>query len=146
MRYLLGVPIPEDLCPPARRSVNLNGVHHVTRGQYLLGMALVALSLGGCVAYEPVPVVAPQPSPQQRFDRAWDAAVAAMVEQGVTITAQDRSAGVIRGHREGVSVTATVQTQADGNVQVSFETARAGDKEPGLAKRLSESFTRRVGR
>jgi len=53
---------------------------------------------------------------------------------------------VIRGHREGVNVTATVQTQTDGNVQVSFETARAGDKEPGLAKRLSESFTRRVGR
>jgi hypothetical protein len=116
------------------------------RATWRVVVALAVVALGACVAYEPVPVAVPQPSPQQRYDRYWDAAVAAMVEQGVTITSQDRTAGVIRGTQAGTSVTTTVQAQSDGGVQVSFETARAGNREPGLAQRLSESFTRRIGR
>ena len=107
-------------------------------------LALGLLALGGCVVYEPVAV--PQPSPAQRYDRYWDAALAALAEQGVTVTSQDRAAGVIRGSRDGVGVTTVVQAQGDGSVQVSFETARAGNKEPGLAKALSDSFSRRIGR
>jgi hypothetical protein len=110
-----------------------------------LTLVLVLAGLGGCVAYTPVPVTAPQPSPQQRFDRSWAAAAGAMTDQGVTITSQDRGAGVIRGARAGVPVTATVQTQADGNVQVSFETVGAAEKDPGLTQRLRESYLRRMG-
>jgi hypothetical protein len=62
------------------------------------------------------------------------------------ITAQDRGAGTIRGDRAGIAVTAMVKTQADGSVQVSFETVGAADKDPGLAKRLRESYLRRMGR
>jgi len=111
-----------------------------------LALALALVALGGCVVYEPVPVTAPQPSPQQRYERSWAAAAGAMSDQGVTITAQDRGAGVIRGGRAGVSVTATVQTQADGNVQVSFETVGAAEKDPGLTQRLRDSYVRRMGR
>jgi hypothetical protein len=110
-----------------------------------LAFAVALATLGGCVAYTPVPVAAPQPSPQQRFDRSWSAAAGAMADQGVTISAQDRGAGVIRGARAGVPVTATVQTQADGNVQVSFETVGAAEKDPGLTQRLRESYLRRMG-
>jgi len=107
-------------------------------------LAISLLVLGGCVVYEPVPVA--QPSPQQRYDQSWAAAAAAMTDQGVTVTSQDRGAGAIRGQRSGVTVTALVQTQPDGNVQVSFETAGAPGTETGLAKRLRESYLRRMGR
>ena len=106
-------------------------------------LAIGLLALGGCVAYAPVPMA--QPSPQQRYDQSWAAAAAAMTDQGVTITAQDRGAGAIRGQRAGVDVTALVQTQPDGNVQVSFETAGPPGAEPGLAKRLREGYLRRMG-
>jgi len=106
-------------------------------------LAIGLLALGGCVAYAPVPMA--QPSPQQRYDQSWAAAAAAMTDQGVTITAQDRGASTIRGQRSGVDVTALVQTQPDGNVQVSFETAGPPGAEPGLAKRLREGYLRRMG-
>jgi hypothetical protein len=113
-----------------------------------LALAGALAMLSACVAYTypPVPVAAPQPSPQQRYEQSWAAAAGAMADQGVTITAQDRGAGVIRGARAGVPVTAAVSTQADGNVQVSFETVGAAEKDPGLTQRLRESFLRRMGR
>jgi hypothetical protein len=116
----------------------------MTRALKPLALALGLMALAGCVVYEPVTL--PQPSPAQRYDRYWDAALAAMAEQGVTVTSQDRASGVIRGARNGVSVTTVVQSQADGSVQVSFETSRAGNQEPGLARALSDSFSRRIGR
>jgi hypothetical protein len=106
-------------------------------------LAFGLLALGGCVAYTPAPMA--PPSLQQRYDQSWAAAAAAMTDQGVTITAQDRGAGAIRGQHAGVNVTALVQTQPDGNVQVSFETAGPPGAEPGLAKRLREGYLRRMG-
>jgi hypothetical protein len=116
------------------------------RPLHSLAIALLLTLLVGCVAYAPVPMAAPQPSPQQRFDTSWAAAANAMTDQGVTITAQDRGAGVIRGNRAGVPVTANVKVEADGNVQVSFETVGAAEKDPGLTQRLRDSFLRRMGR
>lgn len=109
-------------------------------------LACVAGSLAsaGCVVYEPTPV--PQASPQQRFDRSWSAAAAAMGDQGVTIVTQDRGAGVIRGTRGGITVSATLVTLADGSVQVKFGASGATDKDPGLLNRVSESYERRMGR
>lgn len=109
-----------------------------------LVFAMGLSALGGCVVHEPVPMA--QTSPQQRWDQSWAAAAGAMTDQGVTVTAQDRGAGAIRGQRSGVTVTALVRTLADGNVQVSFETAGVPGAEPELAKRLRESYLRRMGR
>lgn len=111
-----------------------------------LALAIALTMLGACVAYTPVPLVSPQPSLQERFERSWAAAAGAMADQGVTITSQDKVAGVIRGSRAGLPVTATVQTQADGSLRVSFEASAAADKDPGLPDRLSESYLRRTGR
>jgi hypothetical protein len=113
---------------------------------FMLGVAAAALPLGGCVVYEPVPVSAPQQSPQQRYDRSWNAAAGAMADQGVTILAQDRGSGVIRGTRGGITVTATLQTQADGSVRVKFGSTGATDTDPGLLERVSQSYERRMGR
>jgi len=106
-------------------------------------LAGFVLALGGCVVYEPVVV---QPSPQQRFDRSWDAAGGALADQGVTITAQDRGAGVLRGERGGVGITASVRTLADGRIEVKFDQTGATGSDPNLVHRISESYDRRMGR
>ena len=106
-------------------------------------LAGFVLALGGCVVYEPVVV---QPSPQQRFDRSWDAAGGALADQGVTITAQDRGAGVIRGTRDGINIAASVQTLADGSIQVKFDQSGATSSDPNLIHRVSDSYDRRMGR
>jgi hypothetical protein len=113
----------------------------------LLVVVAVILPLGACVVYEPIPVVAsPQMTVQQRFDRAWAAAGGAMYDQGLTITAQDRGSGVIRGERGGITITATLETLADGSVQVKFNSREATTTDPGLINRVSDSYDRRIGR
>ena len=84
----------------------------MSRALHSLVLALALAMLAGCVAYAPVPVA--PPSPQPRFEQSWAAAVGAMVDQGVTITVQDRAAGAIRGQRGSATVTALVQTLAGG--------------------------------
>ena len=109
----------------------------------IVALVLSALLLGSCVVYEPVPV---GPTTQQRFDRSWSAAAGAMSDQGVAIDAQDRAAGAIRGNRGGIVITATLQTLADGSIQVRFDQSGATSTDPGLIHRISESYERRMGR
>jgi len=106
------------------------------------GVAASAL-LGGCVVYEPAPVAYSRPS---TFDRSWNAAVAAMREQGVAITQEDRGAGVVRGTRGGINVTGTVRTQADGSVRVQFDTSGATGSDPTLIDRITRSYQSYMGR
>jgi hypothetical protein len=115
----------------------------MNRKACLLAVVAVTLPLAGCVVYEPVPVVQ---TVQQRFDRSWDAAVGAMSEQGLTITTHDRNAGVIRGERGGITVTAGVQTLPDGRIQVRFDQTGATSTDPDLIHRVSDGYDRRMGR
>ena len=106
----------------------------------LLVSAVTAL-FGGCVVYEPVSVY-----PSQRFDRSWEAAAGAMSDQGVSIDIQDRAAGTIRGSRGRILITATLQTLADGRIEVRFDQTGATETDPKLIYRVSESYDRRMGR
>ena len=103
-----------------------------------------ALALAGCVVYEPVAVS--QPTVSQRYDRSWSAAAGAMADAGLTITAQDRGAGVIRGDRGGTTITAIVQTLADGRIQVKFDSKGPAGADAGLVQQVSENYERRMGR
>jgi hypothetical protein len=105
---------------------------------------LVAASGASCVAYDPVYVS--QPTVQQRFDRSWSAAAGAMSDEGVAITEQDRGSGTIRGTRSGAQVTASVQTLADGRIQVRFEATGPSGSDTAFVHRLSSSYDRRMGR
>ena len=104
-----------------------------------------ALALHACVAYEPV-VVAPQMTTQQRFDRSWTAALGAMADEGLAITEQNQAAGIARGSRGGVSVTATLDTLPDGAIRVQFGSSPASDAGNDLARRVHEAYQRRMGR
>jgi hypothetical protein len=107
---------------------------------------LVALALGGCYYPPPPTPVATGPTLQQRFDRSWSAAMGAMGDQGLRIEEQDRGAGVIRGSRDGIVITATLRTRADERIEVEFSQSGATSNDPNLMSRVSDSYHRRMGR
>ncbi len=112
-----------------------------------MSVSVVAATLvSGCVVYEPVPVASAPPSAAQRFDRSWNAATGALVDQGLTIVSQDRGAGVIRATRGDITIVANLQSLADGRIQVKFGSTGATEGDPGLIHRVSESYERRMGR
>ena len=109
-----------------------------------LAVAMAAM-LGGCTVYQTAPGVYSS-APQASFDRAWNAARNAFEDQGVEISSADRTAGIIRGRRGGIDLTATLRTQADGSVRVEFNTAGATREDPQLIDRVSRSYDARMGR
>lgn len=113
------------------------------RAVVALALTAGAALLGGCVVYEPVPVGYGQAT---TFDRSWNAAVGAMREQGVTITQEDRGAGIVRGTRGGINVTGSVRPQADGTVRVQFDTSGATGSDPTLIDRITRSYQAFMGR
>jgi len=107
-----------------------------------LAILAAALSLTACVTYETVPA----PTVQQRFDRSWAAAAGAIYDNGLTITSQDRTAGVIRGERGGVTITATVETLPDGRIQVKFFSTGETKNDPYVLGRVTDSYNQRMCR
>jgi hypothetical protein len=103
----------------------------------------VLLLLSSCVTYQPVPAYVPAPS---AFDRAWNAALGAVQDEGGRIIVEDRSQGLIRGSRGEQEVTINLRTQADGTVRVEFTARGPKGSDPGLAGRISQAYDRRMGR
>ena len=120
----------------------------VRRLQRLAGLTVLAACAGlaACVAY-PAPYGYPAPVPAvASFDRSWDAAVGAMLDNGLTITGQDRNTGVVSGRRGGIDIVGSVRNQPDGTVRVEFNSSGATAQDPGLIGRVSTSYERRMGR
>lgn len=105
-----------------------------------LGLAL----LGGCVYYPAAPYPAPAVYGPSTFDRAYDAALGALSDQGLRITSQDRASGQIVGTRGGTAVTASVRPQPDGTTRVEFKTS--GEPDAGLSQRVLAAYNARMGR
>jgi hypothetical protein len=102
--------------------------------------------LGGCYyPYAATPVTT-GPTLQQWFDQSWSAVMGAMGDQGLTIDGQDRGAGVIRGSRGGIVITATLRTRADERIEVGFSQSGATSNDPDLMSRVTKSYHRRMGR
>ena len=106
----------------------------------------ILVLLFGCTYYQTAPGYYVSAPATGGFDRSWSAAVGAFEDQGVRIASEDRSAGFLRGTRDGIDVTASVRTQADGSVRVEFSTAGATDRDPDLINRISRAYDRRMGR
>ena len=114
------------------------------RGKWsLLWVAIILIT--GCTYYETAPGVYAT-APSSTFDRSYAAARGAFEDQGVTITSEDRSAGVVYGNWNGIDLIANVRTQADGSVRVAFNTSGATAKDPELINRVTQSYNRRMGR
>ena len=103
----------------------------------------IVLALSGCTYYVPPPGTVVPGAPAS-FDRSFGAAAGALRDQGLTISAEDRSSGTIVGKGDGGTVTANVRQQADGSVHVQFDAA--GVRDQGLISRVSRSYDQRMGR
>lgn len=104
---------------------------------------LLAAALAACVAYAPGYYVTSSPA---SYDRAWNAAVAALQDAGVRVTSADRASGTARGTtRDDIEVLLTVSAQPDGTVRVQMD-AKSTGPDPGLAQRFSDAYERRMGR
>jgi hypothetical protein len=121
----------------------------------IFGIVIVSVAclaqLAGCVAYAPAPAYYPAPAPapaltpNQEFDRAWNAALDALAYAGVRITFADRASGVIRGTNDRSEVRVSVARQFSGTLQVEIEASGPEGRDPGLARRVSEDYRRRMG-
>jgi hypothetical protein len=108
-----------------------------------LGVFAALLTLSACVVYEPVYTGGGTPA---TYERAWNAALGSYADQGVAITAQDRTTGVIEGRKGGLTVKSRVVTQADGKVRVEMNTGGSLSEDPGLPDRMSRAYDARMGR
>lgn len=111
----------------------------------LLGLICIGLLITNCTYYQPASTVYVT-KPADSFDRSWNAVVGALQDQGVRITSQDRSSGIVRGTRNDINVTANVRTQADRRVRVEFNTSGATATDPELIDRITRSYNQRMGR
>ena len=111
----------------------------------LLALIFAVVLIAGCSYYQTAPGTYVT-TPVSSFNRSWAAAIGALQDEGVRITSEDRGAGIVRGTRDGINVTANVRTQADGSVRVEFNTSGATERDPALIDRISQSYDRRMGR
>lgn len=111
----------------------------IRRGLLRAGALAAVLFLGGCVAYAPPP----QPS---TYDRAYNAMLGAMADQGVSVSDANQAAGLITGARGPITVIATVAPQPDGTTRVEFRTKGDISKDPQLIERIGASYNARMGR
>jgi hypothetical protein len=111
-----------------------------------LGACLGLIGLAGCVYYPAAPYPVPSSVAPSTFDRAYDAALGAIGDQGLRITAQDRASGTIVGVRGALTVTATVRPQADGSTRVEFKTSGDDGADAGISQRLLGAYNARMGR
>ena len=113
---------------------------------FIFVLLTIALS-GGCTVYQTAPTAyTTTPASTSKFDQSWSAAIGAFADQGVRITVQDRSAGVIHGVRGNIRVDGSIRTQADGSVRVEFNTTGATTEDPTLIERITRSYNSRMGR
>jgi hypothetical protein len=111
----------------------------------VLCASLIAVTMvAGCTYYQTVPATAP--SGPSKFDRAWNAALGAADDVGVSVSTADRTSGTIYGTSGAEAVTIRVFTQADGAVRVEFNVKGAAGSDAALAERLSSAYNRRMGR
>ena len=102
-------------------------------------LAAWTVLLAGCTYY------APPPGPST-YDRAYNAMLGAMSDQGVKISDANPASGLITGQRGGISVTATVAPQADGTTKVEFRTRGDTNQDPQLIDRITAAYNARMGR
>jgi hypothetical protein len=114
--------------------------NYIARQVVLMIAAMLALS--ACVAYVPPPA----PPPPSTTERAYNAVVAAMAENGVRVGEANPATGTVTGSRGNISVTATVTPRPDGSAQIELRTKGNISEDPTLLNRITESYNNRMGR
>lgn len=96
----------------------------------------------GCVIADPSPYA--HGVLQPKFNHAWNNAIDAMKDEGVTIAVADLGMGRIEGRRGGIRITGFVVTESLGNVKADFMASGAVAEDPGLAGRVERRYAQRM--
>ena len=107
-------------------------------------LALIAVqACTGCASYweEPQPVLVPS-----KYERSFDAALAAASDVGVQIQSADRAAGQILGTKAGAQVIIALLRQPDGSVRLEFSAPGSTETNPKLGESWLSAYQRRMGR
>jgi hypothetical protein len=107
----------------------------------LLALAWL-LGAAGCAGTSPGRL----PDSQLSFDRTFDMAVAAMADQRITFSEQDRRQGRIVGTVDSSTLVTTVRPMLDGTTRVIFETQAQGPDDIALVARVSDSYRERMAK
>ena len=111
-----------------------------TAGRRMLLLGLCSALLAGCAA----------PAPPTRFDsmagynRTFDTALAAMADQKMVFSVQDRRFGRIVGEVGGETLTATMEPMLDGTLRVSFVPQNDSPSALALQQRVAASYSERM--
>ena len=104
-------------------------------------LALVSLAgIGGCAGASPGRV----PDSHTTFDRTYDIALAAMADQRMIFSVQDRRQGRIVGTVDGSTLVATIQPIVDGTTRVNFEPQGDTAADAALLKRVADAYNARM--
>jgi hypothetical protein len=108
-----------------------------------LATAALVAALGGLVACVGTPP-GTVPNSLSSYDRTFDTALGAMTDQKLDISQQERRLGTIVGTLGEVSITATLQPLFDGTTRVTFKQQGEAPADPGLLKRVVDSYNERM--
>jgi hypothetical protein len=115
--------------------------HATLAAAVLLALAL-STGLAGCAS----PSTGNLPDSHLSFDRTFDITLAAMADQRLTFSEQDRRQGRIVGTVDGSTVVATVRPIPDGTNRVSIEPQGEGPEVIALAARVSDAYRERMAK
>jgi hypothetical protein len=106
-------------------------------------LALVFLTgLAGCAS----PSAASVSDSQLSFERTYDVALAAMADQRLIFSVQDRRQGRIVGSADGATLIASIEPIVDGTTRVSFKPQGDSAADAALQKRVIEAYNARMGK
>lgn len=106
----------------------------------VVALWLALAGLGGCVAAPPGTV----PDSLGSYDRTFDTALQAMIDQKLTISHQDRRQGTIIGSLGGTTIAATLDVLYEGTIRVVFKQQGETPPDPALLQRVADAYNARM--
>ena len=113
------------------------------RAAVTAALLLALIGIGGCAAPSPGSV----PDSEIGFDRTYDIALAAMAEQRMIFSVQDRRQGQIVGSIDGSTIVATLEPLAVyGTTRVLFKPQGDTSADAALLKRVTDAYIGRMSK
>ena len=112
------------------------------RAAVTAALLFTLFSVVGCASVSPGGV----PDSLISIERTYDVALAAMADQRMIFSVQDRRQGRIVGSVEGSTLVATIQPIVDGTTRVTFEPQGNTAADAALVKRVIDAYNARMSK
>jgi hypothetical protein len=112
------------------------------RAAVTAALLFTLVSVVGCTSVSPGGV----PDSHISIERTYDVALAAMADQRMIFSVQDRRQGRIVGTVEGSTLVATIQPIVDGTTRVTFEPQGNTAADAALVKRVIDAYNARMSK